>query len=89
MEVRAEQFSTVGVEVRRGTGVEGGAGVRAGITVVKETVICPRPGPYPQSSTALLSPSFPVGKIFLDVVRRRDKFGRGVTSDWIFFFFFP
>lgn len=54
MEVRAEQFSTAGVEVRRGTEVEGEAEVRAGIKVVKETVICPRPGPYPPSSTALL-----------------------------------
>lgn len=64
VEVRAEQFSTVGVEVQRGIGVEGGAGVRAGVAVVKETVICPRPGPYPQSSTALLFLSFPIGKIF-------------------------
>lgn len=54
-EVKAEQFSTVGVEVWRGMGVEGEAGERAGIKVVKETVNCPRPGPYPQSSMALLS----------------------------------
>lgn len=63
VEVRAEQFSTVGVEVRRGVGVEGGAGVRAGITVVKETAIWPRPGPYPQSFRALLSISFPIGMV--------------------------
>lgn len=48
MEVRAEQFSNLGVEVQRGMG----RGV--GITV-KVTVICSRPGPYPQSSMALLS----------------------------------
>lgn len=42
VEVRAEQFSTVGVEVRReALGVEGGAEARVGITVVKETVILP------------------------------------------------
>lgn len=67
MEVRADQFSTVGVEVWRGTGVEGGAGVRAGITVVKETVIYPKPGQYPQSSTALLLPSFPIIKKMIHV----------------------
>lgn len=33
---------------RGGRGVEGGTRVRAGIMVVEETVICPRPGPCPQ-----------------------------------------
>lgn len=70
VEVRAEQFSTVGVEVRRGMGVEGGAGVQAGITVVKETVICPRPGQYPQSSTALLSVNPNKKKIFQVLLSR-------------------
>lgn len=53
VEVKAEQFSTVGAEVCRGMGVEGGAE-----QVVKETVNCPRPGPYPQSSTTLLALSW-------------------------------
>lgn len=52
---KSEQNNLAQWELRCGgaTGVEGGAGVRAGITVVKETVICPRPGPYPQSSSRL------------------------------------
>lgn len=86
VEVRAEQFSTVGVEVQRGTGVEGGAGVRAGIIVVRETVICPRPGPYPQSSMVLLSLPLLLGFFFLFCfvcffgpfplnVREEDRFG--------------
>lgn len=64
MEVRAEQFSTGGVEVRMGLGVEGGTRVRTGIMVVKETVICLRPGPCPQSSLTFLSRSFPMSRSF-------------------------
>lgn len=63
---KSEQNNLAQWELRCGgaRGVEGGAGVRAGTTVVKETAIWPRPGPYPQSSTALLSMSFPIGRIF-------------------------
>ena len=67
VEVIAEQFSAVGVEVRReALGVEGGAGARAGITVVKgNSNLPPRPGRYPQSSMALLSQSVPIGENLL------------------------
>lgn len=63
---KSEQNNSAQWELRCGGdwGVEGGAEVRALITVVKETVIRPRPGTYPQSSTALLSLSVPTGDIF-------------------------
>lgn len=63
---KSEQNNLAQSELRCGgaSGVEGGAGERVGITVVKETVICPRPGP-----------SFPIGKNLSNVVAvfSRDK----------------
>lgn len=56
VEVKAEQFSAVGVEVCRGMGGRGWG--QTGIMVVKVTVNCSRPGPTTlQDSLAFVIPS--------------------------------
>lgn len=92
---KSEQNNIAQWELRCGwaRGVEGGTRVRTGIVVVKETVICPRPGPCPQSSMTVLSLSFPIGKIFSVMQMfyqpcEAEKYIwslQGVTGDCIFF----
>lgn len=86
LEVRAEQFSTVGVEGQRGLGIEGG-------TIIKVIVFCPRPGPWPLSSVIFLS-VIPNKKHLLRgvlSVRLKNKFGAfmvsQVTGFYLFHFF--
>lgn len=78
---KSEQSNLAQWELRcRGAqGSRGGACVWAGITVVKETVICPRPGPFPQSSMVLLSLPLSLGHFFwlfpLNNGREGDRLG--------------